>query len=370
MTRETPEYLRWAIAFLWLNGHTKADIVRELGVGDTAVRRWTSRVAETGSVSVLPKSGRKPVLTQEAIELGLQLLKSGDFPGADAVAQQLRTEGFTQHKVHRTTLAKACKSLAKSQGKPIRAVFTKPAKRLREDNKLKRLNFCLANKNRDWKSVMFTDRKRFLLQYPGVKVNKVAWVCKGETRRAASVNHPMGFNIYAGITPYGVSMLHTVAGSSKHVTKYTNKKGQAAHNITSAEYKDVLISTLLPEGERLFSSRRAKRARATWTLQQDNDPSHGVAADTIKLWSTQHGHKVELLKAWPPNSPDLNPIENLWAIVQAQVNKMGCKSFEEFSEAVVDTMAAVPTSILTNLYDSMPARIEAVIGKGGDKINK
>ena len=297
----------------------------------------------------------------------MQLLKSGAFPGTDAVAQQLHKEGVTPHKFHRTTLAKACKSLAKKQGKPIKAVFTKPAKRLREDNKKKRLSFCLANRNRDWKSVMFTDRKRFLLQYPGVKVNKVAWVCRGETRMAASVNHPMSFNVYAGITPYGVSMLHTVAGSSKHVTKYTNKKGQAAKNITSAEYKDVLMSTLLPEGERLFSSRRARGARgahAAWTFQQDNDPSHGVAAKTIKLWSSQHGHKVELLKAWPPNSPDLNPIENLWAHVQAEVNKLGCKSFKEFSEAVLDTMAAVPQTILTNLYNDMPTRMKEVIESG------
>ena len=272
--------------------------------------------------------------------------------------------------VHRTTLTRACKALAKAQGKPIRAVFTKPAKRLREDNKLKRLNFCLANRRRDWRTVMFTDRKRFLLQYPGVKVNKVAWVCRGETRRAASVNHPMGINSHVGITPYGVSMLHTVAGSSKHVTKFTSRKGEAAHNITSAEYKDVLLSTLLPEGERLFSSRRAKRARATWTLQQDNDPSHGVAADTIMLWCTQHGHEVELLKAWPPNSPDLNPIEHLWANVQEKVNKMGCKSFDEFTKAVMDTMASVPLTVLTNLYSSMPDRIEAVIRMGGDKLNK
>ena len=95
MTRETPEQIRWAVVSLWEKGYAKADIARKLGVGDTVVRRWTTRFAETGSVSVLPKSGRKPVLTQEATERGLQLLKGGAFPGAEAVAQQLLTEGLT-----------------------------------------------------------------------------------------------------------------------------------------------------------------------------------------------------------------------------------------------------------------------------------
>jgi hypothetical protein len=95
-----------------------------------------------------------------------------------------------------------------------------------------------------------------------------------------------------------------------------------------------------------------------------------VAARVINVWCTQHGHKAELLKAWPPNSPDLNPIENLWAYVQAEVNKMACRSFEEFREAVKHVMAAVPPTILTHLYDGMPARIEEVIAKGGDRIHK
>ncbi len=33
---------------------------------------------------------------------------------------------------------------------------------------------------------------------------------------------------------------------------------------------------------------------------------------------------------WPPNSPDLSPIENAWSKVTAELNKKHYKSFDTF----------------------------------------
>jgi hypothetical protein len=152
-----------------------------------------------------------------------------------------------------------------------------------------------------------------------------------------------------------------VAGSSKHKPKHTNKKGEPARNITSSEYQEVLVQTLLPEGRRLFSA----QGISTWHIQMDNDPSHSQAKKVIAEWNKKNGSSVQLLPDWPPNSPDLNIIENVWAWVQAEVNKLGCKSFDEFKEAVVSKIKSVPKEMISNLYASLKQRMELVLGNEG-----
>lgn len=50
----------------------------------------------------------------------------------------------------------------------------------------------------------------------------------------------------------------------------------------------------------------------------------------------------EVLGEWPPHSPDLSPIENVWGIVQREVDALGCKNFKEFELEVVDKLQNFP----------------------------
>ena len=160
---------------------------------------------------------------------------------------------------------------------------------------------------------MFTDREKFLFRYPGTSVSQAKWVQKGQRHEAHTVNHPMAVNMYAGITMYGVTKLHIVAGTSKLASTFHNQKGVKAKNITTADYTHVMLKTLLPEGRRLFGS----HGITTWILQKDNDPTHkGASRRAITEWdSRRNGSQVSLLPDWPPNSPDLIPIEDLWSIM-------------------------------------------------------
>ena len=186
---------------------------------------------------------------------------------------------------------------------------------------------------------------------------------KGTEREAAAVNHPQCLNVYAGICKWGITSIHVVAGASKHKTTSRNKKGEIARSITASEYHNVVLNTFLPQGTAMFST----QGMGSWVLQQDNDPSHRVAVQAIKEWNAKRGSSIRLLPSWPPNSPDLSPIENLWGYVGARVEALGPTSFEAFTEAVIHELGNVPRNVLQNLFNSMPRRIAQVIENGGGK---
>ena len=195
--------------------------------------------------------------------------------------------------------------------------------------------------------MLFTDRKKFLFKYPGAKVGPGKWLKGSEEHVAHKVNHAGAVNIYAGLSPYGMTLAHEVAGTRGLVSPYKNKKGQGARNITSEEYGAVMRDTLLPGGRRLFSQ---GGGLATWVFQQDNDPCHNPGIDYVQAWNQQHVASVQFLENWPPNSPDLNPIENVWGWMEAQVNKLGCKSWTAFKAAVHRLCQEVPQTMVDNLY--------------------
>ena len=71
---------------------------------------------------------------------------------------------------------------------------------------------------------------------------------------------------------------------------------------------------------------------------------------------------------WPSNSPDLNPIENLWNIVKRNVEKRMPKNCDELTEFMVEEWNSIPKTMLINLVNSMRDRCRLVIEKNGNRI--
>ncbi len=64
-------------------------------------------------------------------------------------------------------------------------------------------------------------------------------------------------------------------------------------------------------------------------------------------------------------SPDLNPIENLWGIVKRKMRNNRPKNADELKATVKETWASIPPQQCHKLITSMPCRIEAVIQAKG-----
>ncbi len=354
------EERKWGIIFAFRRTGSVSTTARKCKCTRATVLKWLERYNETGTVVAKRSTGRPPAVPVGAGLKAARLLAGGQHGGARQVSMALHRQGHTRTPVHKTTLIRAARREAQEAGTPLVARRGAPPRGLTAKDMDKRLKFAEKNRRRDWTHVMFSDRKRFYFKYPGQSVGAAGWELRGAEQGRGEVwspNNPQGYNVYGGITVHGVTRLHEVTGTTGRKPVYKTARGKDSRNITTDEYCDVLEQTLLPGGRAAFGR--------GWVFQQDGDQAHGHAIDVLNRWNEAHRTRVSLLEEWPGNSPDLNLIENVWSWVQANVDKKGCSTFDEFKQEVHDQFAAVPQSMLTHLYNSMPKRLKEVIKNGG-----
>ncbi len=100
-------------------------------------------------------------------------------------------------------------------------------------------------------------------------------------------------------------------------------------------------------------------------FQQDNAPCH--KAQIISDWFLKHDNEFTLLK-WPPQSPDLNPIEHLWDVVEREILIMDVQptNLQQLRGAIISIRTKISEECFQHLVESMPRRIKAVLkAKGG-----
>ncbi|KAI7940673.1 hypothetical protein MJO28_012958 [Puccinia striiformis f. sp. tritici] len=99
-------------------------------------------------------------------------------------------------------------------------------------------------------------------------------------------------------------------------------------------------------------------------LMEDNAGSH--TAKLSREFCAKH-HITRIV--WPPQSPDLNPIENLWKFLKTGIHdQYHPKSLEQMREAIQQAWDNIPAKNLRNLVKSMPNQMRLVVEASGGPI--
>ena len=96
--------------------------------------------------------------------------------------------------------------------------------------------------------------------------------------------------------------------------------------------------------------------KGQWWFQQDNDPKH--TSRLVQEWLKTNG--IDVLD-WPPYSPDLNPIENLWSDLKRRVEKRNPKTLDNLKEYLEEEWRGTDRELVRKLVNSMTHRCQLVL---------
>lgn len=190
----------------------------------------------------------------------------------------------------------------------------------------------------NWSRVIFSDEKKFNLDGPDGMHN--FWYQPGMPRKTFFRRHSAAgcVMVWGAFSAYGKSNIVIIDG-----------------RLSSLKYIEVLRENLLP----LMSPYPSQ----IMLFQQDNCPVHTARA--TKQWLDSQN--IECMD-WPSLSPDLNPMENLWAVLSQEVYSNG-KQYNtrvELIDGIKFCWNKIKNEVTESLVNSMKKRCVKLLRNNGD----
>jgi|KBSSwiStaDraftv2_1062776.scaffolds.fasta_scaffold275747_2 transposase len=332
--RELSTVERAEIVGAWKCGVKVIDISSRLGQSERTVRSIIAKYKIKGDIVNEPRSGRPKALSERDVRTLNRIVRS-KRQGTAVEFQEELTKSLSNPVSEKTT-RRALHHL----GYYARSGKRKPL--VSEQNRKKRLYFAKLSKNltNEWNNIIFSDESRFLL----FDNDSHKWVWRKPSEKyhvdclVPTVKHSSGIMVWGCFAREKVGPLVMLEGS-----------------VTGRVYQQTLQDHLLPFIASLDSSQ-------IWIFQDDNATVHRTAA--VKKFKEDNNI---LSLTWPPQSPDLNPIEHLWDELERRLRKRENipRNKQELFSALKEEWLNIEPHVLANLIDSMPRRVKAVLKSRG-----
>ncbi|KAK8792026.1 hypothetical protein WA158_008159 [Blastocystis sp. Blastoise] len=214
-----------------------------------------------------------------------------------------------------------------------------------EKNRKVRLDWCLKYRNMPisfWENVLWSDECSIRTHQSTFQ--EYYWKKPGSPNKPSEIiptmkNDGKSIMIWGCMTQHGAGQMEVLDG-----------------HVTSLKYGETLGRTLPSTVEKLQIDPK------TMVFQQDNAPIH----KSKKMNSFFKTAQLTVID-WPPQSPDLNPIEHLWVYIKRRLQRNSHCGYtlSQLKVEVDKIWRSIPVNVCERLVLSMPKRIEAVIANNG-----
>uniref|UniRef100_A0A6I8QUR5 HTH cro/C1-type domain-containing protein n=2 Tax=Xenopus tropicalis TaxID=8364 RepID=A0A6I8QUR5_XENTR len=308
-------------------GKTQKEISERIGCSQSAVSRHLS-----GKSVGRKKCGRKCCTTRRGDRALRKIVEKDRFLTLGDLRKQWTESGV---ETSRATVYRRVQEMG------YRCCIPQVKPLLNQKQRQKRLTWATEKQHwtvAQWSKLIFSDESKFCMSFgnQGARV----WRKTGEREMPkclkSSVKYPQSVMVWGAMSAAGVGPLCFIKG-----------------RVNAASYQEILEHFMLPSAEKLYGDE-------DFIFQHDLAPAH--SAKTTGKWFTDHG--ITVLN-WPANSPDLNPIENLWDIVKRKLRDTRPNTLDELKAAIEASWASITPEQCHRLIASMPRHIEAVISAKG-----
>ena len=329
------EETRNCIISLLDSGLSSRQIGAQLGVSHTTVHRVR---ADARSDAQKPPAGRPAKLTGVDKRRLVRMITTGKTDTAVQAVKELKdTVGMD---ISVNTVRRALKEVG------LKASAKKKKPRLLPRHIRERMDFALRHQHwtvEDWKRIVWSDETK--ISRLGPDGRKWTWRIPQSELTARDVQGTVKFG--------GGSLMLLGCMTAEGVGYSCRIDGRMDAELYTRILGDELIRTLdyygLDKGRIVF--------------QQDNDPKHTSPA--ARIWFSDNS--IQVLD-WPPQSPDLNPIEYLWAHLKRKLAEYDTEpsGMIELWERVEIEWNKIPQQACVHFIESMPQRISSLLkAKGG-----
>jgi transposase len=325
MAPSKQEDQRQMILQFWKQGTRNASEIHSLTkIPLKTIYRNLKKLDKTGDIKHKGGNGCHKKITADASRAIGQYVRRNPILSAKEIADKLKNIGV---EVSRSTVTRHLAEHGYQNALPRNTPM------LTSDHKQKRIEWAKKHIDDNWNKTLFSDETSLQLFRNTIK----QW--------------------YRGVRP-----IRPIPKDRRKIFAWGGfcVKGKTSlfcfRQIMDAKYYTEILEMRLPEVRSILKGK--------WRLQQDNDPKH-----TSRIAKEFLQKNVPTVMDWPSNSPDLNPIENLWAIVKRNVEKRKPKNLSELERFSVEEWNNIPDSLLISLVNSMKQRCREVIERRGERIS-